>query len=135
MSHNTSQENLNTAFAEAEERCLSFIIFSLGGELYGTPLLSTREVIKHGDVKATPYMVPHFKGVINLRGQIVSVIDLRTKFEIQPASLDKGLILIVEHEQGLLGAVVDDLVSVERIHQRDIDQTAMVATKVPTDFF
>ncbi len=135
MSPNLSQTELNRAFAESEENILSFIIFSLGGELYGTPLLSTREVIKFRDIKPTPYMVPHFKGVINLRGQIISVIDLRTKFAIQPGCTGQGLILIVEHAHGLLGAVVDDLVSVERIQKDLIDQETMVETKVPTDFF
>ena len=135
MSLSESRLKLEADFDAAEEKTLSFILFLLGGELYGTPLLSTREVIKHGEVKPTPYMVPHFKGVINLRGQIISVIDLRTKFEIVPEADKKGLILIVEHQQGLLGAVVDELISVERIKKEDFDQQAVIETKIPLDFF
>ena len=130
-----AKKSLNEAFEAAEEKTLSFILFSLGNELYGTPLLSTREVIKVRDIKPTPYMVPHFKGVINLRGQIVSVIDLRIKFQISINSDDPGLILIVETPFGLLGAIVDNLVSVERVRKEDLDQTAMVETRIPTDFF
>ncbi len=130
----SSQKALSDAFASAEENALSFIIFKIGGEIYGTPLLTTREVIRHREIKPTPYMVPHFKGVINLRGQIVSVIDLRIKFQL-PCDESQSLILIVESEHGLLGAVVDDLVSVETIQQTQIDQTASIETKVPVEFF
>lgn len=135
MSLSEAKKALNEAFETAEDKALSFILFSLGSELYGTPLLSTREVIKLRDIKATPYMVPHFKGVINLRGQIISVIDLRTKFQISIADEKNGLILIVEHSQGLLGAVVDDLISVENVRKEDLDQNAVIETKIPIDFF
>lgn len=128
-----SKYDLNKAFEESEEKNLSFILFSLGGELYGTPLLSTREVIKQGEIKPTPYMVPHFKGVINLRGQIISVIDLRLKFAIA-AQIEKGLILIIEHATGVLGAIVDDLVSVERIAKEQVDQNTTIETKIPLDY-
>jgi len=135
MPPSSAKESLLTAFEQSEENCLSFLIFSLGGELYGTPLLSTREVIKIGEIKSTPYMVPHFKGVINLRGQIISVIDLRTKFEIQPDNETKGLILIVENQDSLLGAIVDDLVSVEKVQRQDLDQETEIETKIAADFF
>jgi purine-binding chemotaxis protein CheW len=130
-----SKRTLDEAFEAAEEKILSFIIFSLGNELYGTPLLSTREVIKVREIKPTPYMVPHFRGVINLRGQIVSVIDLRIKFQISVSNEEPGLILVVETPFGLLGAIVDNLVSVERVRKEDLDQTAVVETRIPTDFF
>jgi purine-binding chemotaxis protein CheW len=135
MQLSEAQNALSNAFDVAEDKTLSFILFSLGNELYGTPLLSTREVIKLRVIKPTPYMVPHFKGVINLRGQIISVVDLRVKFQIPIPTETTGLILIVEHSQGLLGAVVDDLTSVENIRKEDLDQNAAIETKIPLDFF
>ncbi len=111
------------------------ILFSLGGELYGTPLLSVREVIKLGETKPVPYMVQHFKGVINLRGQIVSVIDLRVKFGLAPTPGKNNMILIVETAEGLLGAIIDDLVSVEKIPKADIAPATGLETKVPLEFF
>lgn len=135
MSPNRSKFSLDAAFDAAEEHQLSFLLFSLGRELYGTPLLSTREVLKPRDIKPMPYMVPSFKGVINLRGQIISVIDLRDRYGIKPPDPDHSLILIVEGAHGLLGALVDDLVSVEKIQKDDIDQSPAVETKIPLDFF
>lgn len=135
MPLSSAQTALEHAFETADEQSVSFLLFSLGSELYGTPLLSTREVIKSSDIKSIPYMVPHFKGVINLRGQIISVIDLRAKFNITPSANEKSLILVVEGTNGLLGAVVDDLVSVEKIKKEELDQTASIETKIPMDFF
>ncbi len=59
-----------------------YLIFSLASELYAVDLLQVKEVIKHNEVKPIPFMVNHFKGIINIRGQIVSVIDLRIKFNL-----------------------------------------------------
>jgi purine-binding chemotaxis protein CheW len=123
-------------FSKAEESQLSFILFTLGEEIYGVPMTTTREVVRVKDIKPTPYMVSYFRGVINLRGQIVSVLDLRLKFEIAPAQESQGLILIVETaDGGLLGAIVDDLVSVEKVQAQDIFQPTSLQTKVPIHFF
>lgn len=135
MPPNPAQLAMNQSFTTSDDKTVSFILFSLGGELYGAPLLTTREVIKRGDVKPAPYMVAHFVGVINLRGQIIGVIDLRKKFDIQPKPEAQNLILIVESPNGLLGAVVDDLTSVEKLQKEDIDQEVSLQTKVPLEFF
>jgi len=136
MRPSASQAALDAAFAAAEESYVSFILFTLGEEIYGVPMTTTREVVKVRDIKATPYMVPHFRGVINLRGQIISVVDLRLKFGINPRPDHPGLILVVETEQGgLLGAIIDDLVSVEKLQKGDISQPESMQTKMPMDFF
>lgn len=128
------QATLDAAYAAAEGQSVSFLLFSLGGELYGAPLLSAREVIKPGDIKPVPYMLPHFRGVINLRGRIVSVVDLRVKFGIEPAP-GRALVLIVETPEGPLGAIVDDLTGVEKLPREQIDETAALETRIPLDFF
>lgn len=135
MSLSAAQLAMNAEFEASDEKSLSVLVFSLGKELYGATLQSTREVIRLGEVKSAPYMVPYFKGVINLRGQIVSVIDLRTKFGIEPEHNSENLVLIVEHPHGLLGAVVDHLISVEKIHKDGLEQKVALETKIPADFF
>jgi purine-binding chemotaxis protein CheW len=135
MPANSAHAALDAAFEASEEKSISFLLFSLGKELYGAPLLATREVIRQGDIKPAPYMVPHFRGVINLRGQIVSVIDLRIKFGIATTAQMEDLILIVESPHGLLGVVVDDVLSVEKVQKEEIDREVQLETKVPLDFF
>lgn len=113
-----------------------YLLYTLGGELYGSALTSIREVIKIGNINPVPFMVSHFKGVINLRGQIVSVIDLRQKFGLK-ATAEQGLILVLElpNGTGLLGAIVDDLLSVEMIESGHIDHNPALETKIPVEFF
>lgn len=135
MSLNGAHAALEAAFEASEEKSVSFLLFSLGSEQYGSPLLATREVIRQGDIKPAPYMAPHFRGVINLRGQIISVVDLRIKFDIPVSDEAENLILIVESPQGLLGAVVDDVLSVEKVQKEDIDCNVQLETKIPLDFF
>ena len=111
------------------------LIFSLGPEYYAATLGSIREVIKWETVKPVPYMVPHFMGVINLRGQLVSVVDLRSKFAITPAAGSPGLILVTERGESLIGALVDDVHAVSRFSPSEIATTMALQTKVPIKFF
>jgi purine-binding chemotaxis protein CheW len=110
-----------------------YLIFRLGEELYGSPLHSVREVLKLPTIKSVPYMKNHFKGVINLRGAIVSIIDLRQKFDIK-AQLP-GLILTVESDGDTIGAIVDDVSTVTTIPEAEIERNVRVETKVPLQFF
>jgi purine-binding chemotaxis protein CheW len=122
-----------------DETLPSYLIFKLAEELYGTALLSVKEVIKMSPIKPVPYMVHYFKGVINLRGEIVGIVDLRSKFEMGSAKSDganeTGKILIIETPDALLGAIVDDLVAVEVIQEKDIDPDPAVETRIPIQFF
>lgn len=120
---------------ELDEGMHKYLIYTLGGELYGSPLMGIREVIKLRDIKAVPHMVPHFRGVINLRGQIISVVDLRTKFGIKVDRSDAGLIVIAEGAHGSIGLIVDDLHSVKLIEPNQIDKNPALETKLPFDFF
>lgn len=117
----------------ADDNSDKFLIFNLGGELYGASLTSIKEVIKVGDVKAVPHMKNHFKGIMNLRGQIIGVIDLREKFDLKKAP-GQGLILVVEHEAGLIGAIVDELESVHSFTTEQIEKNPMIETKIPLSF-
>jgi purine-binding chemotaxis protein CheW len=130
-----SHDNSGASRDHSDEKVQSYIMYRLDGELYGTPMLSTREVIKLGEIKEVPYMMSHFRGVINLRGQIVGIVDLRLKFGLEVRKQGQGLILVVETPHGLIGAIVDDLISVEKIHDDAIDRKAQIETKIPLPFF
>ncbi|RYZ70758.1 MAG: purine-binding chemotaxis protein CheW [Proteobacteria bacterium] len=123
-----------TAVAD-DDQIEKYLTYRVGGELYGTPLLSTREVIKIGEIKEAPYMVPHFKGVINLRGQIVGIVDLRIKFGLGVPGVPRGIILISETEHGLMGAIVDELLAVEKVTEEQIDRKAPIQTTLPLEYF
>src|SRR5690349_9149805 len=113
----------------------NYLLFRLAHELYGAPLLSVREVLKLTAIKPVPYMATHFKGVINLRGRIVGVLDLRLKFELPVSEASAGRILIVEQGGELLGAIVDEVEAVEEFRPENIDTNPVVETKIGAKFF
>jgi purine-binding chemotaxis protein CheW len=107
-------------FNEEENKYLIFKVFN---EEYACNILQIKEVIKSVNIKPVPFMVPYFKGIINLRGKIISVIDFRIK--ISPNFNDeenKGIILVVENDSISIGVIVDDLVSVQTINTSEIQK-------------
>ncbi len=139
MSHDESAAKNNssgaTGLQEDDSGHLRVMIFKLGDEQYGTPLLEVREVIKFLAIKSVPFMADYFKGVINLRGQIVSVIDLRKKFLMPIYVNERGLILVIERPEGLVGCIVDDLISVEMFSLSEIASKSYIESRIPKEFF
>lgn len=90
-----------------------FLAFSIGGKDFAVPLLKVREVIALNDITEVPHSPPHFKGIMSLRGQIISVIDLKTKFGMKTteATIDSAIV-ILDLNPLCLGVVVDAVNSV-----------------------
>lgn len=105
--------------APAKER---YLIFRMGTASYGTPLLSVREVIENRPAQPVPNSAPAFQGVINLRGEVVGIVDLRKVMGIVPA--ESLAILIFEAEGATLGVIVDRCLAVSEIKTAEIDQKA-----------
>ncbi|MBT4791556.1 MAG: purine-binding chemotaxis protein CheW [Halobacteriovoraceae bacterium] len=137
MSQSSEQVNVFSISEdeEVDENKMKYLVFWLQGERYGAPLLTVKEVLRTSEIKKVPYMVDHFKGVINLRGQIVSVIDLRARFGLSSEIISGTYILVFETNNGLLGAIVDEIDSVIKIEDEDVDTNPLIETKVPIDFF
>lgn len=88
-----------------------YIVFQMGDELFATSLLEIREVIETQTPKPIPNMAPYFKGVINIRGEIIGVIDLRERLGITEKSQSLCQ-LVFETSSGPLAAIVDKVHSV-----------------------
>ncbi len=87
-----------------------YLEFSLGTEHYGVPLLTVREVISKPETTIIPNAPTYFVGIMNLRGQVISVIDLRKKLAIKSkASNSEEAVIIVQVENVQLGLVVDSI--------------------------
>lgn len=89
-----------------------YLAFSLGAEEYACPLLSVKEVIALPEFTPIPQTPPYFLGIMNLRGQVISVLDLRTKFGIKPTTSEETSVIIIDLENHSLGVVVDSVNSV-----------------------
>ncbi|MBC7386342.1 MAG: purine-binding chemotaxis protein CheW [Cryobacterium sp.] len=86
-----------------------YLGFSLGEEEYGIPLLKVREVIGMPEITPVPQSPKHFIGIMNLRGQVISIIDLRTKLAIPPKKGGETAVVICDIGGSYLGIVVDSV--------------------------
>jgi purine-binding chemotaxis protein CheW len=103
-------------------RELHIVGFQVGRETYGVPITSLHEIVRVPEITAVPDAPDYLEGVINLRGKIVSVMDLRKRFGDKQATLTKrNRILVVEHSGKLAGLIVDSATEVLKIASADVE--------------
>ena len=111
------------------------MVFQVGSELYGTPLLRVREVLEYHQPKKLPGTVPHFLGVMNIRGEIIGIIDLPAKFDCPSKVQSTTAMMVFQTQEGSLAAVVDRVEAVISLSDQDIEKKPNVRVKVPMDYF
>jgi purine-binding chemotaxis protein CheW len=116
-----------------------YLTFVLAEEEYGLPVLRVREIIKMMDITVVPQVPPHVKGVLNLRGKVIPVIDLRLKFGLaEGVSTPRTCIIVVEvvlsASRVMMGIIVDHVSEVLNITADEIEQTPQFGDRVCTDY-
>ncbi len=123
----------------AESKAGKYLTFALGHEEFGLEILKVREINGYMEITAVPQTPSHVKGVINLRGQVIPVIDLRMKFGMDAAEVtEETCIIVVEITQGdrrfQTGIVVDRVKEVLDIAGENIENSPQFGSNVDTDF-
>lgn len=119
----------------AGEHAGKFLTFYLAGEEYGLEILKVREIIGMLPITRVPRTAGHILGVINLRGKVIPVIDLRLKFGLPSAEHTEETCTIVVHAHGIdMGIVVDKVSEVLDIAAGDIEDAPSFGTEVRTEF-
>ncbi len=96
--------------------------FQVGRETYGVPIMSLHEIVRVPEITAVPDAPAFVEGVINLRGKIVSVVDLRKRFGKAATEINRrNRILVVEHRGRLSGMIVDSASEVLKIPEGEIE--------------
>jgi purine-binding chemotaxis protein CheW len=117
-----------------------YLTFVLGSEHYAVPVLKVREIIRLCDITPVPRMPEHIKGVINLRGKIIPVTDLRLRFALAQAAATELTCIVVVHVAGagnsqiLIGMIVDAVDEVVNIAASDIEPTPDFGSSLDTEF-
>ncbi|MFO7569707.1 MAG: chemotaxis protein CheW [Smithellaceae bacterium] len=116
-----------------------YLTFSLAEEEYGIGILKVKEIIGIIAITGVPQTPPHVKGVINLRGKVIPVIDLRLKFGLPPMDYTERTCIIVieiakDNSHILIGILVDSVSEVLNIKGTDIEDTPNFGTRLNTDF-
>lgn len=111
-----------------------FIEFSLGAEDYAIPLLMVREVISVPDTTPIPKSPPHFLGIMNLRGQVISVVDLRKKLKVETRMNKEEAVIIVDIGGMNIGVVVDSINKVLAFSSEDVSEMPEVESQNNTQY-
>ena len=132
----TQIEQVNKAVQDREGK---YLTFALGPEEYGLEILKVREIMGIMEITAVPQTPEYVRGVINLRGKVIPVIDLRAKFGMETVEMtDQTCIIVVEitqQGQGFnTGIVVDRVQEVLDIAGENIEDTPQFGSNVATDF-
>jgi len=117
-----------------------YLTFNLQAESYGIDVLKVREIIRLTTITSVPQMPPHIRGVINLRGKIIPVMDLRVRFEFASAANTEQTCIIVvqvklpDGKATQMGLVVDGVEEVINIAENDIEETPSFGGQICTDY-
>ncbi len=116
-----------------------YLTFSLAGEEYGIGILKVKEIIGMMPVTPVPQTPVFVKGVINLRGKVIPVLDLRLKFgmeEIEYSERTTIIVVEVELQNGLvqIGIVVDSVSEVVNIKAEEIEETPAFGSSLNSDY-
>jgi len=136
---NTAQAEVNQA-TSVEHRRLDDIIhhlvtFQLGKEEYGIEIASVQEIIRATDITPVPGASSHVRGVINLRGKIIPVVDLRTRFGLpQAEASDAQRIVVVELGPKRIGMLVDSVSQVIKVPLEVIEEMPEEAVSVDENY-
>jgi len=129
----------DTATVSLEKKAGKYLTFQLAGEEYGLEILKVKEIIGIMDITALPRTPDYVKGVINLRGKVIPVIDLRLRFGFPEAEhTEKTCIVVVEiiedNANIQVGIVVDAVSEVLNVTVEDIEDTPKFGVKLDTEF-
>jgi purine-binding chemotaxis protein CheW len=133
-------QSLESAAAANRQKAGKYLTFTLHNESYGIDVLKVREIIRLTNITVVPQMPAYVRGVINLRGKIIPVMDLRLKFGFaEAASTEKTCIIVVQvklpdGKSNQMGLVVDGVEEVANIAAADIEETPDFGGQIATDY-
>jgi len=117
-----------------------YLTFRLGRESYGLPVLGVREIIRPCPITPVPRMPDYIKGVVNLRGKVIPILDLRAKFQLSTRNYgERACIIVVQVGNPpaapmLMGAIVDAVEEVVQLTEAELEPTPDFGGLPDTDY-
>ena len=135
----TAAAKTPAAQAAAAAELQQYLTFLLGGEMYGLAILNVKEIIEYGSLTEIPMMPAFIRGVINLRGAVVPVVDLLARFGGKQTEVGRRTCIVIvemENDEGRqdIGVVVDAVSEVLEIADGDIEPPPAFGARIRTDF-
>lgn len=121
--------------SDGDDPVLQWVTFQLSEETYGINVMQVQEVLRHSEIAPVPGAPDYVLGIINLRGNVVTVIDTRIRFGLESAEVtDSTRIVIIEADQQVIGILVDSVAEVVYLRSSEIDSAPNVGTEESARF-
>ena len=139
MSQTVAPQNESSTTPQRSDRAGKYLTFQLGAEEFGISVLKIREIMGIQEITGVPQTPGWMKGVINLRGKVIPVIDVRLKFGMPTVAYTQRTCIVVaqverENEQMLMGLIVDEVAEVTNIGAGEIEDAPSFGSNVPIPY-
>jgi purine-binding chemotaxis protein CheW len=129
MASNTAQEKVS------DDPVLQWVTFRLAGETYGINVMQVQEVLRYSEIAPVPGAPPYVLGIINLRGNVVTVIDTRHRFGLTSGELTESTrVVIIEADSHVIGILVDSVAEVVYLRQSEVENAPNVGNDESAKF-
>jgi purine-binding chemotaxis protein CheW len=118
---------------EAQLHSKQFVTFLMGKELYGINIFNTQEIIRVPEITPIPNSKSYIEGIINLRGDVIPVINLETKFQI-PSNGIKKEVIVIRSQGEKLGIMVEKVFRVIQVDESEISPPPSILTGVDEEY-
>ena len=125
----------NNQNVEIKDPVIQWVTFTLENETYGINVMQVQEVLRYTEIAPVPGALDYVLGIINLRGNVVTVIDTRMRFGLVPAEVtEQTRIVIIEAEKQVVGILVDSVAEVVYLHESEIEAAPNVGSEETSKF-
>jgi len=120
---------MNKTNVTQDDPVLQWVTFHLAGETYGVNVMQVQEVLRHTEIAPVPGAPAYVLGIINLRGNVVTVIDTRHRFGLDPGEItDNTRVVIIEADKHVVGILVDSVAEVVYLRQSEIESAPNIGS-------
>ena len=131
----SDSRSVKAVAAAKDDAVLQWVTFKLDNETYGINVMQVQEVLRYTEIAPVPGAPHYVLGIINLRGNVVTVIDTRSRFGLQSAEIDDSTrVVIIEAEKQVIGILVDSVAEVVYLRRSEIDNAPNVGTEESAKF-
>ncbi|MBI9078383.1 MAG: chemotaxis protein CheW [Pseudodesulfovibrio sp.] len=121
--------------AEGDQELIQLVTFSIGEEEFGVDILQVQEIIRTMEITNVPRAPEFIEGVINLRGKVIPIVDMRRRFGLQSKEHDKCTrIIVIENDMIIVGFVVDSVSEVLRIPANSVQPPPPVVAGMDSEY-
>jgi len=128
-------EKTDGAFSAQTGELLQLVSFNIGSEEFGVDILKVQEINRMVEITRVPQAPPYVEGVINLRGKVIPIVDLRKRFNMEEKEYDKNTrIVVVDISGTIMGMVVDSVSEVLRLPSNTIEPPPEIVANINSEY-